>query len=209
MTMTKVEPATEKRAEIFQSRRPGMKRIVTILSVMILIFVVAAAEGQTSAPKPAPELKQWDVWIGDWALSGTAKDTPTGPEYKVDWHMHGHWILGGFFVQIDQTWKGNGEDVRILEFLYYDPIKKIHAGSGFANDGTTWPLTATFDNQTSVEDFTVTSPDGKLTRCRNTWVFGSDRMSVSGTQECEQNGARFTGFKVNGTKSKAKSAEKK
>jgi hypothetical protein len=180
-----------------------MKRMVTAVSIMLLMLVVAVAEGQSSTPKPAPEMKRWEVWIGDWALSGTAKDTPTGPEYKVDWHMHGHWILGGFFAQIDQTWKGNGEDVRVLEFLYYDPIKKIHTGFGFANDGATWPLTATFNNETSVEDFVVTSPDGKLTTCRNTWVFSGDRMAVSGTEESEQNGVRWTSFRVKGTKSKS------
>ena len=41
----------------------------------------------------------------------------------------------------------------------------------------------------------------KLTTCRNTFIFSSDRMAVSGTQECEENGVRWTAFKVKGTKS--------
>jgi hypothetical protein len=61
-----------------------MKRILTAVSIMLLILVVAA-HGQSSTPKPAPELKQADVWIGDWVFSGTGKDSPTGREYTVEW----------------------------------------------------------------------------------------------------------------------------
>lgn len=175
-----------------------MKRIAAAIGLMLLMFVAGSAEGQT----PPPELKKWDVWVGDWALSGTAKDTPTGPEYKVDWYLHEHWILSGFFMQVDQTWEGNGQKLQSMEILSYDPIKKIHTSSGFSSDGSTWTLTATFDNSTTIEDGETRSPDGELTRCQTTWVFSSDRMAVSGTQECEQNGVRWTAFNVRGTKSK-------
>jgi hypothetical protein len=78
-----------------------VKYITTAVSIMLLMLTVVAAVGQSSNPKPAPELKQWDIWIGDWDFSGTAKDTQTGPEYNFDWHMHGRWILEGFFAQLD------------------------------------------------------------------------------------------------------------
>jgi hypothetical protein len=104
--------------------------------------------------------KKWDAWIGDWALSGTAKDTSTGPEYKVDWYLHEHWILNGFFVQVDQTWKGNGKEIHSLEILSYDPVKKIHTSSGFSSDGSTWVLTATFDDVTTIEVGKAEGPDG-------------------------------------------------
>jgi hypothetical protein len=180
-----------------------MKNTVTTISLMFLILVSVAAAGQSLTPKPAPELKQWDIWIGDWTFSGTARDTPTGPEYKVDWHMHGHWILGGFFAEIDHIWKGNGQRLQQKEILYYDPIRKIQTTSGFSTDGRTWALTATFDKETSVEDMTFTNQNGTLTKCRNTWVFSSDRMALSGTQECDDGSS----WKVKGTK--AQPAEKK
>ena len=77
-----------------------MTPIPTAISLMLLLFLAAPLHAQSPNPTPPPELKKWDIWIGDWALSGTAKDTPTGPEYKVDWSLHERWILGGFFVQI-------------------------------------------------------------------------------------------------------------
>jgi len=104
-------------------------------------------------------------------------------------------------VQVDQNWNGNGRELHSLEILSHDPIKKVHTSSGFSSDGTTWTLTATFDNGTTMEDGVAKGPDGQATTCHTTWVFSSDRKALSGTQECEQNGARWTAFRVKGTKS--------
>ena len=174
-----------------------MKYITTVVGMMLLTFAVVASVAQSSNPKPAPELKQWD-WIGDWSFLGTAKDTQTGPEYNFDWHMHGRWILDGFFGQLDNVIKGNGSETRSVEILSYDPIKKIHAVSGFQNDGATWTTTFTFDKETSLEKVTMISSEGKVITCRITWVFSIDRMAVSGTTECDDGSS----WRVKGTKSK-------
>jgi Protein of unknown function (DUF1579) len=179
-----------------------LKRIATAISIMLLMFVTAFVQAQSSNRMPPPELKKWGAWIGNWALSGNAKDTPTGPEYRVDWYLHEHWILNGFFVQVDQTWKGNGQELHSLEILSYDPVKKIHTSSGFSSDGSTWVLTATFDDATTIEVVEAAGPTGQITNCRTTWVFSNDGMALSGTQECEQNGLRWKSFSVEGTKSK-------
>ena len=172
------------------------------VSIILPGLVSTCVYGQSSSPTPPPELKKWDVWIGDWNLSGTAKDTPTGPEYKVNWHLHEHWILNGFFVQVDQTWKGNGQELHSMEILSYDPVKKIHTVSGFSGDGWTWALTATFDKTTTTEEGVATGPDGAIVTSRIEWQFSSDGKTLSGTQQSEQNGVRWTAFTVNGTKSR-------
>ncbi len=153
-------------------------------------------------PVPPAELKKWDAWVGDWTLSGTAKDTPTGPEYKVNWYLHEHWIANGFFVQVDQTWKGNGQEFNNVEILSYDPIKKIHTVSGFSGDGWSWVLTATFDKTTTIEEGVATGPDGAVATSRTDWQFSSDGKALSGTQQSEENGVRWTAFTVKGTKSR-------
>ena len=153
-------------------------------------------------PVPPAELKKWDVWVGDWTLSGTAKDTPTGPEYKVNWYLHGHWIVNGFFVQVDQTWKGNGQELNNMEIFSYDPVKKIHTVSGFSGDGWSWALTATFDKTTTTEEGVATGPDGAVVTSCIGWQFSSDGKALSGTQQSEQNGVRWTAFTVKGTKSR-------
>jgi hypothetical protein len=165
--------------------------------------VAASAQAQSPNPTPPPEMKKWGIWIGNWALSGTAKDTPTGPEYKVNWSLRERWILGGFFVQVDQTWKANGQELHSLEILSYDPVKKIHTSSGFSSDGSTWTLTATFDDSRVMEESVAKGPDGQPITCHTTWIFSSNRNALSGTQECDSNGLRWTSFRVRGTKSTA------
>ena len=121
-------------------------------SVILLMVAAASAQGQSSNPMPPPELKRWDIWTGDWALSGMAKDRADGPEYKVDWYLHEHWILGGFFMQVDQTWKGSGPELHSLEILSYDPVRRLHTSSGFSSDGSTWSLTWPASTTSSGDD---------------------------------------------------------
>lgn len=178
-----------------------MKRIAAAVCVAILLPGLAA-EAQSPGPKPPAELRSWDLWVGDWTMVGTARDTPTEPEYALNWELHGSWILGGFFVQVDHVWKGKGLELQELEILSYDPVKRVHASAGFASDGSTWLMTATFDERTSVENGTTTTADGKVIAWRNTWVFSADHMEVSGTSESEQDGVRWTSFAVKGTRAR-------
>lgn len=69
------------------------------------------------------------------------------------------------------------------------------------SDGSTWTLTATFEKATTIEDGVAKGPDGEPIACRTTWVFSDREMALSGTQECERKGIRWTAFRVKGTKS--------
>ena len=175
---------------------------IRIFLISLAISAVISASGQSSTPSPPPELKKWDVWIGDWKLSGTAKNTPSEPEYKVDWYLHEHWILGGFFVQVDQIWKHNRQELHAMEIISYDPVKKTHTLSGFSADGWTWSVTAMFDNRRTIEEGVATGPDGSTVTSRIEWEFSGDGKMLSGTQRSEQNGVRWTAFTVQGTKLK-------
>ena len=181
-----------------------MKRTLIAVALVILLSAIAV-QAQAPAPKPGREVKDWGLWVGDWTLAGTAKDTRDEPEYQVDWRMQGRWILNGFFVEIRHTWKGKGAESRSLEILSYDPVKKVHTCHGFSSDGTTWIMTATFKDGISVEEGIDTGPDGKTTRWRNTWSISPDRMSVSGKSEKEQDGTWWTAFTVKGIKAKTAS----
>jgi len=178
-----------------------MRRIV----IMVLLLVVSWTPlqwAQSPAASPAPELQKWDIWVGDWTFTGTAKDAPTEPEYKLDWRTQGRWILGGNFVELRGTWKGKGAESTSLEILSYDAVRRVHAYSGFTSDGTTWVATVTFGDGKVVETETDTFPDGKTATLRNTWILSPDGMSVSGKEEREQDGVRWTAFTVKGTRTK-------
>jgi hypothetical protein len=123
----------------------------------------------------------------------------------VRWRLHEHWILNGFFMQADQTWKGNGQELRYMEILSYDADQKIYTDSGFGSDGSTWSLTATFKGETMIESGKTKGPDGEVTKCQMTWVFGENGTDLSGTEICEKNGVRWKAVDVRGTKSRVKS----
>jgi len=185
-----------------------MKRILTV-AVLLLVGVcwTPLQWAQSPTAVPAAELRKLDLWVGDWTLVGTAKDTATESEYKVDWQMQGRWILGGRFVEVRSTWKGKGKESTWLEILSYDPVRRIHTYSGFASDGTTWVATVKFTEGTFVETETDTGPDGKTATSRNTWNVSPDGMSISGKEEREQDGVRWTAFTVKGTKTKPPSGK--
>jgi hypothetical protein len=178
-----------------------MRRII-LLVLLVGVCWTPLQWAQAPTAGPAPELQKWGIWVGDWTLIGTAKDTATEPEYKVDWRMQGRWILGRHFVEVRGTWKGKGAESTSLEILSYDVVRKIHAYSGFASDGTTWVATVKFSDGTVVETETDTGPDGKIATLRNSWSVSPDGMSISGTEEREQDGVHWTAFTVKGTKTK-------
>jgi hypothetical protein len=181
------------------------RMILLVLLVGVCWTPLQWAQSPTAGPPP--ELQKWDIWAGDWTLVGTAKDTATGLEYKLDWRFQGRWILGGHFVEIRGTWKGNGTELILLEILSYDAARKLHAYSGFDSSGTTWVATAKFGNGTFVETETDTGPDGKIATLLNTWTVSPDGMSISGKEEREQDGVRWTAFTVKGTRTKPPSGK--
>lgn len=175
----------------------------TILLVLLVgVCWTPLQWAQSSTAVPAAELPKQDLWVGDWTLTGTAKDTPTEPEYKVEWQSQGRRILGGHFVENRSTWKGKGKESTWLEIASYDPVRKIETVYGFDSDGGTWVLTATYPPGTCIETGASTAPDGKTSTFRNTWIVSPDGMSISGKEEVEQDGVRWTAFTVKGTKTK-------
>jgi hypothetical protein len=180
-----------------------MKRIVAAFCLMAFIpAIVARAQTQTSKPKQ--DSVSLDIWIGDWTLVGTSKYLPTAPEHKLEWHIHGQRILGGSFIQLDQTFNDiNGQQEQGLEILSFNPLSKTHLSHGYSNDGSTWVATSTCKGFTVVGNGTITTLEGKVIKIRDTWVFTPDYRSVSGTEESTLDGLRWTSWSVRGTKAQA------
>ena len=65
-------------------------------------------------PVPPAELKKWDVWVGDWTLSGIAKDTLTGPG-EGELYLHEHVLLTNSSCKSIKV-KGNGPELKNMIF---------------------------------------------------------------------------------------------
>jgi len=163
-----------------------MKRAGMVL-VAGLIFA-AAAMAQTEAPKPAPELKKLDVFVGTWNLEGTMKPGAMGPGGTMTENEKCEWMEGGFYLVCHSDYKssmGNGVGLSVMGYSTEAKAYTYHEFSSTGEfvdskgtiDGDTWTWTSEekMGGMTMKGKFTikVTSP--------STYNFGFE-MSQDGTK---------------------------
>ena len=179
-----------------------MKHITSkmVLLAMMVMLPALMLSAQAKLPRPLPEVKAMEIWAGNWILTGTAKDGPNDKEYPLIWRMHGRWMLRGFIVQIDHESVGNATAIKYLEVMNFNPSKKSYISTGYGDDGSSWISILTYKGDICLENGNITLPDGKIISFRSTWTFSSDHLSVIGSQECEQDGSKWIGYKIKGSK---------
>ena len=60
----------------------------------------AAPKPMAGPPKPAPEMKQLDIFLGNWKCDGSMKKSPMGPERAMQTSVSGKSDLDGFWVAV-------------------------------------------------------------------------------------------------------------
>ena len=114
-----------------------MKRLLIVLSYLLIFSVVVAA--QTSAPKPDPALQQLQqVLMGHWTYQGEYKAGPLGPGGKISGVYDCRPVLGGFFFEAEETEKGADGETHNIEIDGYDPVSKNFTFQAYQPDGSTW-----------------------------------------------------------------------
>ncbi len=130
-----------------------MTKLTTIVAVATLaIASVASADdkkpadpkaaGAKAAPpaapemgKPAAELQQYKMMIGDWKCAG--KGTMGGKEmkgtstYKAAWDLDGHWVVAHFEGKME----GMPGAHKGLDVYGWDPINKMYVSISVDNMG--------------------------------------------------------------------------
>ncbi|HYU48260.1 MAG TPA: DUF1579 family protein [Terriglobales bacterium] len=123
-----------------------MKR--TSIRLIGILLSTAAAIAQME-PKPAPELKKLDYFLGNWSSEGDSKPGPMGPGGKMTMTQDAKWMDGGFFVVIRSGFKagamGNGTG---MAFLGYDPQDKVYTYDEFNSTGEVVHAKGTVDGDT-------------------------------------------------------------
>jgi hypothetical protein len=111
-----------------------MKRVGIMVGLVVLVIGLSLW-AQMTAPKPDPEIKKFDVFLGHWTYTGEYKAGPLGPAIKVtgEWSCRG--ILGGFFFQNQFAEKGPMGESRGIEIVGYDPAKKAFFTTEYHDDG--------------------------------------------------------------------------
>src|SRR5438270_4734333 len=110
-----------------------MKRLAMILVAALVGGGMATA--QMEMPKPGPEHKKLDVFIGSWRLDGDMKPSPMGPGGKMSEKQKCEWMEGGFYLVCHadyQSSMGNGVGLSIMGYSNED---KAYTYREFSSDG--------------------------------------------------------------------------
>jgi len=117
-------------------------------AILVLAVLTAAAFAQMGPPKPGPELKKLDYFVGSWTSTGDTKPSPEGPGGPMTLQTDAKWMDGGFFVLENSSYKtamGNGTG---MSFIGYDPQEKVYTYSEFDSTGETVHAKGTVDGDT-------------------------------------------------------------
>ena len=127
-----------------------MKTRIAILTCMALLVGIApSTRAQTETPKPAPELKKLDYFVGTWTAEGDMKRGPMGPGGKFTGTNHVQWMDGAFFLVTHSEFNGAMGKGTETAYMGYDSNDKIYTYDSFNSlgeadhakgnvDGDTW-----------------------------------------------------------------------
>jgi hypothetical protein len=105
------------------------------------------------APKPGPELKKLEYFVGTWTMDGDMKPGPMGPGGKMIGTDRIAWMDGGFFLTSHSDFKsamGNGTglavmgynaDEKVYTYDEYNSVGDAEHSKGTV-DGDTWTWTS-------------------------------------------------------------------
>jgi hypothetical protein len=124
---------------------------MTRTSVLFIttLLITAAAFAQMGPPKPGPELKKLDYFLGTWTSEGEAKPGPMGPGGKFTESGHGEWMDGGFFLVIHSDFKGGTMgNATGTAYMGYNADEKVYTYDEFNSMGESVHSKGTVDGDT-------------------------------------------------------------
>lgn len=163
------------------------RKVILCLFLMAGLTSFVLAQTPVTAPKPDPALKKLSALVGHWTYEEEWKAGPLGAGGKMSGVYDAHMILGGFFLQAEQTEKGAMGEIRNLEIDGYDPVNRNFTSDTFLSDGTKSSFTITISGNTITwaGPWTVA---GKQYQFREPMVFALDFMSATTKAEISADG---------------------
>lgn len=178
-----------------------MKRVAIVIGLAVLIGA-AALQAQSPAPKPGPEQKMLEIWIGDWTYQTETQATPLGPAGKSSGMVTVRPVLNGFFLEWRGEEKGPSGTTQWFEIDGYNALNKKFMWNGFSSDGSF--DTAVYTIKANTVDYSGTTFMGeKQYKFRGGVVFSPDLMSFVDKKEVSADGKTWMQWwETRATKSK-------
>jgi len=105
------------------------------MALVLSTSTIAAAQ-QPSPPKPGPEHKKLEYFVGDWKSDGELKANPFMPAGKYSSDDECKWFEGGFAVICESEGKSPaGTPTRSVGIIGYSSEEKTYTYYGVDNSG--------------------------------------------------------------------------
>lgn len=112
-----------------------MRRTSLVLLVLAALLGCAYAQSEPPMPKPAPELKNFEYFVGNWKMDAEMKASPWGPGGKMTGTEHCDWMEGKFFLVSHSDMKLANFSGTGLAVMGYDPDEKVYTYHEFNSMG--------------------------------------------------------------------------
>ena len=166
-------------------------KTITIISAVWLALVTTAL-AQMEMPKPGPEHKKLDVFVGSWTIEGDMKPSSMGPGGKMTEAEKCEWMDGNFFLVCHIDVKSSMGDGSGLSILGYSTDDKAYTYREY----NSWGETMESKGSTDADNFIWTSDEnmaGKIMKGRFTMKFTSP-TAYTFTFEMSEDGTKWTLF---------------
>lgn len=111
-----------------------MKPVLSVVCVALMLAGSVVAQAPM-APKPGPEIKRLQYYVGTWKSEYTLKPGPMGPGGKMSAVDKSRMMPGGFFVETRTDGKGAMGVLNGLAIMGYDAREGVYTYDAFNNFG--------------------------------------------------------------------------
>ena len=114
-------------------------------------FLFAASAWAQANPKPGPEVKKLEYFIGTWSSEGTISPGPWGQGGKFSGTDIMEWMPGNFFIEGHSDYKMPAElggDGKAVSFMGYDTNQNTYTYNDFNSQGQHESSKGTFSADT-------------------------------------------------------------
>lgn len=140
--------------------RVTMRRAAITIATALTLSAIAIA--QAGPPKPGPELRKLDVFVGTWTLDGNMKPGMMGPGGSMIENEKCDWMEGNFYLVCHSDYKssmGNGAGLSVMGYSADDKAYTYREFNSFGEfddskgklDGDTW----TWNNEEKMGSMTM------------------------------------------------------
>lgn len=162
----------------------------TAAIISLWVVLIATAMAQMGTPKPGPENKKLDLFVGSWTLDGDLKQTPMGPAGKISEDEKCEWMDGNFFVLCHADFKSAMGNVSGVAVMGYSGDDKAYTYREFNSMGEYMESKGSVDGDTWV----WTGDDkmnGEVIKGKFTMKFSSP-TTYNFTYDTSQDGTKWT-----------------